>query len=404
MVVQSCCVKHLVVVAISKAARADAARAGHPSPAVVIHEVEAARTELVGKLLDMGGSVDEEGRVTLTYGIERRNNDWSVAWNARHLERRPSDAAEAIKLVTDDLAAEQADKLAELVRDASRAIDERRPSVYDRQRAAETIEKIRKIAPTHPNIAPVEHWLAHHKRIETTAQAEALAKRASDLAAWLADTTKRGDPIGRDTTGLADDLVERVRAEIKRRTEADGLAEAQAEGRRLERLAALARKYGDENAIARLDAEDGEEPLGLLPEDEAMEIVAEAMLPKMLGDTVVDYQHVKLTKDDTLDACAEAGCKRDGDCKASWTVESCPAIDGVTSGEWTALVAIREALTARSLPLGTLRLHFGSCECRDVPKDAARQIGVLVELDLGDGIEIEREYGYRPETTAVAKS
>lgn len=49
MVVQSCCVKHLIVVAISTEARANAARSGHPSPAVVTHEIDPGRTELVAR-------------------------------------------------------------------------------------------------------------------------------------------------------------------------------------------------------------------------------------------------------------------------------------------------------------------------------------------------------------------
>lgn len=61
------------------------------------------------------------------------------------------------------------------------------------------------------------------------------------------------------------------------------------------------------------------------------------------------------------------------------------------------MVAIRGELTSRKLPLGKIRVHTGTCKCRDVPSDAARRVGVLVELDLGDGIKVSREYGHEAE-------
>lgn len=99
----------MIMVTLSKQAQEAAARAGEPAAAVQRYDLPA---DLVGRALDMGATVGEDGAVTLRYGLTPEGvPGWTVGESQR-LSRRPMDAVDALDLIEADRARLAAEELA----------------------------------------------------------------------------------------------------------------------------------------------------------------------------------------------------------------------------------------------------------------------------------------------------
>ena len=345
--------QNLVICSISYEAQAAAAAAGQPAAALQLYPLP---QSLVQQALQLGAGVSSEGFVHLVHNARwaaaSRCGEWVQVWPAseevRHLSQRPVDAEDALRLI-------------------ARAHNERKEAIDGKAREALA------------ELLASEGW-SHH--LDKTARAGRLIpEEIAQLDAHAATCKAREQAAEAERARLA---LERENA-----GQAQHEASVLAESRRVARLAAVVREVcaGSGSVLGRLDAPEGTPPLGLLPEDEALELVRLAKLPQDLAaGTAGDY--VKLTSEDVLgEPAVEAGC--DGDCRSASFSSGSP--DDLTAEEWVDLQTIRVCLKAAKLPAGEIRLHTGTCQCRDVG-DVVRRVGVKVQLDLG-GLVVEREYG-----------
>ena len=221
----------------------------------------------------------------------------------------------------------------------------------------------------------------------------ARAAGAGALVRWLAGDEAATCPFSsyggtRDEEMLRESCSraarEAVTREGTRRRAAAKQREEAAAAARLVRLAALAAEHGDDSARERIAA--GPAPLGLLPEEEALEIVRAARLP--VSDVL--REHKQMIGSDVCDA----GEDEDGDAGPCGSVSfrSLPLAE-VTAEEWARIKAVRAALAAAGLPAGEAKRHRGQCggDC-SAEEGTLERLGIVVEIDLGDGLVINREY------------
>lgn len=335
--------RHLIKYALTPEAQAIAARAGEPAQRA--QEV-ALPPEFVGRALDLGAEVEADGSVVLDYapgygGVGR-------------LPRRPRDAGEALDLIEANRTAREEEEAARAAKVEEESAKRRAESVA---RAREVLEAF--LAGTDSRLVIYEIQLAEAAWPELYARAREVEveRRKAEAEAEAEATQARAD------------------------------AQAQAHRARLARLAELVREVStDPLVLERVGA--GRGPLGLLPEEEALELVLDAKLPVVEG--VVDYSERKLTPSDARAECEEAGDDDYEESRCAVSYES-TLPEALTPDEWREVRAIRAALKAAGLPEGQVRLHTGTCACQSAAKDAARRIGVVVSLDLG-GVSVRREY------------
>jgi len=169
-------------------------------------------------------------------------------------------------------------------------------------------------------------------------------------------------------------------------------AAARRSAARLRRLVGIVREHGSEADRGRLDAGPG--PLGMMPEAEAMDLARDVRLPLQgryaAATPGVDFDlhlapYALLDSDDLRTECDESCHEPD----PSYLTE---APEALTAEEWEAVQSTRVALKAAGLPEGTLRRHKGQCDRRNCPAWPVSRLGILVELDLGDGLVVKREY------------
>lgn len=174
----------------------------------------------------------------------------------------------------------------------------------------------------------------------------------------------------------------RVRRLVGERIAAAKAATVAAEQKRLHRIAAVVLEHGTQSQRDRLAAGPG--PLGLLPEEEAVRVATDCTVPVDAAKGLVELE--RLDQDDVAEACSES-CSG---CDPSYLAEEPEAIK---AEEWAVVTGIRAALAAAGLPEGTIRRHKGQCDDPSCPSWPVSRIGVIVTVDLGDGLKVSREYG-----------
>jgi hypothetical protein len=219
--------------------------------------------------------------------------------------------------------------------------------------------------------------------IERDAQARAKAAAlAAQAERWLA-----GEDVPLATYGLEPSLRDRVEAEQARRKALATAASAASRAKLVARLEALVRETGNAGAIERLDA-DRDTTLGLLPESEALEIVTDARLP--LAPGLDAYRRLTVA-----DAHQQCGYYYDSHAGFEQQAFESAADLNVSASTWERAKRVRAALVAYGVTEpGTIREHTATCTDRSHDGESrASRAGLLVVLDLGDGVEIRREYG-----------
>lgn len=153
--------------------------------------------------------------------------------------------------------------------------------------------------------------------------------------------------------------------------------------RRLRSLAEVVREIGPVHAIDRIYA--GARPLGLLPEEEALEIARAGLLPL---DKLQAF--IPIAEDEVREHCL---CDSDGFAgSVSYRVLTAEEAGGLTRAEWSAVKATRVRLGELGLPAGEIQVHVGECDCPSCPGKPVRKVGILVEVVVGD-VTVSREYG-----------
>lgn len=396
--------RHYIVVALSQEAQQGAARAGQDARRLQVYDMPA---ELVGRALDMGAHVESDGSVVIAHRAKRmeqhdqRDGD-AVIYGSRWREesgslaalpRRPVDARDALDLIDQVRNAHQACVDSEAREDLRKALAY--PVGESRYWLTHHAERARKGRLTHAELDALDARLAAEDVREREVEEAKLRARAGEaravLEAYLASDAVDIPGDNHEQQRFCPDLYVKAKETSTERRKAAQAAKMAAEEARQRRLAALVRECStDPLVLGRLDAPEGADYfLGLLPEDEAVEVVRAAKLP--IPDTrVVDYGVRKLTARDARAECAlDESDESDDGCPVSFA-SAVP--DSLTPSEWGEAATIRSALKAAGLPEGELRLHTGTCECRCAAADAARRVGVLVRLDLGDGLVLKREY------------
>lgn len=337
-----------VKIALSQQAQKDAARAKLPCAQQQTYTLT---EELIGEALDAGASVAEDGRIVLTMA------------RGDELDVRPADAAEAVVAVVRFALvkeAQQEDERRKAAREWATREVERRLSYYGNEIKL-------------PSDYGINIGMEELTALEPAAVAEALA-----LVQVNVEQKKRE---------RAEEMASNERINAERELEKE--KEKAAVHARLVRLAKVAFADGDDTVRGRL-ALVGTTPLGLLPEDEALEVVTDTRLPSE-SDGLTLHEYVQLDDDDAPHREDDAGPACAGS-SISFRVETPEEAGGIEAPEWEVITAIRKALTAAGLPEGEIQVHIAECSARRCPA-GARRIGVLVKLDLGDGLVIEREYG-----------
>jgi len=396
---------NLVVVSISPEAQRAAAVAGQPAAVLQVYQLPQG---LVQHALGMGAEITREGHVHLTHNarwLNRDGGEWVTDWPAGgqpgHLSERPTDAADALRLIV------LAQNTRQLERDASAR--EALAEVLERAERGQgpcsgQLDRIKSGRLTPAEQEKLEVALKADADRVASAREAARVKIVTHLEAVLAGAVE--DPravmdMDYEQRKLAgSDLVEQVKQFLARRADAQKIKAAQDELRRILRLRTLVREISTDPAVlGRLNT--GLCPdlsLGLLPEEEALEMVRAAKLPAVLGASGAVGSFRLLTERDLFDdhgggdsAAVEAGC--DGECAGEEDADfTSRDPEELTGEEWRELQVIQAAIAAAGLPAGEVRLHVGTCACKDVG-DVVRRVGVKVALDLGDGLVIRREYG-----------
>jgi hypothetical protein len=338
-------------------------------PAQLDREFTSDDVGLVARALALGASIDTAGNVSLPpNGYSNATTVSRFPWS-----RVPTDAADAISLWEAAVEAKRAELAVEAAKAAAR----------EAERLAE-------------RMAHFEEWLA---------QPEPTPENPGPSSPW------------RDTTDFPEELCNRITArdalkataekEIQRRRDADK-AENEAAARyrakaRLEILAQLCVDWGDESVKERLaqrNLPDGN-PLGLLPEAEAVAVVTDWLLP--LSADLAPY--IKIQARDV-----RQHCDVDADYSPVHQDFAFVALDaddfdvgGLSPDEWatvkgitTAVNKIFEADFFRSATVECAvepRVHRGQCRERECPEWPVRRVGVLVRVTIDNVLTVEREYG-----------
>ncbi len=231
-------------------------------------------------------------------------------------------------------------------------------------------------------------WTANAENLAAVLEEWAAAHEAR-VQARIQETLVSEEPALRD---LATRLVaekaakeaEKAAAEAKRKEEA---AKPGKEALRLARLASLVRGF----PALRERIAAGPGPLGLVPEGEAMRALEDASLH--VSDKLCPY--VPLTRAD-IDIPYDVEVDDDGDpidpedgraFPVRFSSEVAATLDSAT---WERVKVLRAELAKFSLPSGEIREHKATCGHTDV--DTVYRHGLLVSLDLGDGLVLRREY------------
>lgn len=352
---------HSITITLTEAAQRAAILAGEPAQARQTYDVPAG---LLPRLLALPWTrVDGSGEASCvlpaaaSYSEARHvlHGDTSVvgrAWVDAAPELRaavrPADASAAI---------DHADRALVTLRAALAAV-EGEELRYIRQQ--EIPEQIRDAA---SDRGPADYW----------------ARKARKLGARAGLTEE-------ETERHAAAVLAAHAAGVERRRVEDAEAAAQAERRRVEDAAREARQaakvaylrewilaHGSPDQRERVEAGDG---LGLLPEDEAIDAVREAVFAPL----------AELPRYEDLDR--RALDVEDDSCDHDPAYESYAAED-VTPDAWAALKRVR-ALAPEGA-VCTVQLHRAYCDRRGCDAAVERD-GILVQIEVHPGLTLSREY------------
>ena len=358
---------------LTEEAQKTAVRAG--LPAAIDQEIELP-AKLVDRALDLGAHIWENGTVTLTAEVAVRAAAKGEAVQER-LDARPASAEDALAAI--------GGLVAQAAAGATRAADRRR------EKLEREVAEILVQAPL-----PGAREYAGSTGLLSPETATALGIWEKQLLAAEAEreATYEAQVVGYEGGGECPEVTPGISCALDRRRSAErDRREAAAEQARLARLAELV--GGLPEAAERIAAGPG--PLGLLPEAEALEMVREATLP--VGDGLTEYRRIKAREIRAHCECLSeyADGSADEYDGATLCLSEAPGdIGGLTGEEWETVKQIRIALAAHDLGHGEIRLHRCECDDERCPDWPVRQVGVLVEKDLRDGVEVRREYGEGP--------
>jgi hypothetical protein len=379
-------VKLIVEVYVAREAQERAAREGKTATRKrVFRERD---HKLVGHALDLGGVMQDDGVVHLKWPRGTITLDDRFQYSTRNcpgrpdtraLRKSPESAQEALGQIQRELERHQAD------------FEEWLPK-WEEEEGIKKKEKEER---------DKKKWEEELKILE---EQRALAR------AYLADEDADDAPSTRALSGYTCCLAEPTDEDQK-------LAEAVADTkerrqeerrtRRFKRMEALLREhYADvPDVIERLDAMPGVH-LGLVPLEEAKDLIRDVVLPVFDGRVAAPglAAYEKLTKSDLKGGHEDCSCTNGSqheyypcDCtefghKSSFLVEDVED-EGITGEEWQRVKRTRALLLELAgVPeeATEIKLHAGTCDRCD---STARRVGLLVDMDVGDGVSVQREYG-----------
>ncbi|MCK9355632.1 MAG: hypothetical protein M0R22_00565 [Dehalococcoidia bacterium] len=331
-------------------------------PAQRDREFQSDDVGLVARAIALDPRIDRTGNVTL--------EDLRVTW-----PRVPTDAADAITLY-EVAASERAE------REAAEAATKATEHAQDvAELAARFEEWLGLPEPTPENPGPSAPYMP---RLYEEVPAELRARVDARAAKFVAATRE----------------IERRRVADKAENEAAARRRATD---RLAQLAQLCADWGDESVKERLAQRnllDGN-PLGLLPEVEAVAVVTDRLLP--LAADLAPY--IKIQARDVRQHCdvdADYSPVHQDFAFISLAADD-PETEGLSPEEWATVKGITAAVQRRfeddffRSPTVccevTPRVHFGQCRERDCPSWPVRRVGVLVRVTIDNVLTVEREYG-----------
>lgn len=336
--------RHWIKYKITEEAQQAAARAG--LPAAREQEIELPQ-ELVGRALDLGASIGEDGEVTLNCPTD--------------LSLRPDSPAAALYDIEAAVAQATARQRENLEREVAEILAQE-PARGAREYVASTGG----LSPE--TVAALGVWEG---------------KMLAAEGAW--DAANEAAVAAYEAGGEYPTLIQVPEELYDRRDAEQARRQNVAKRARLSRLAELA--HGCLGVVERIDAGPG--PLGLLPEAEAEAMVRDAALP--VGEGLAEYRPLRSENVWKFCDCSTEYSEHAGE--VSFLASSPEDAGGLTAAEWETAKGIRVALAAADLPAGEIRLHRGGCSDTRCPAWPVRRVGVKVELNLGDGVVVEREYG-----------
>ena len=340
-------------------------------PAQRDREFTSADVGLVARALALGASIDTAGNVSLPqHGYSNPDSVNNLLW-----PYVPADAANAISMWEVAVAA----KRGELAAEAATKATEHAQDVADL--AAQFEEWLGLPEPTPENPGPSAPYMPRrYEEVPAELRARVDARAAKFVAAEKEIQRRR------DADKAENETAARYRAKA-----------------RLELLAQLCVDWGTESVKERLDQRnlpDGN-PLGLLPEAEAVALVTDWLLP--LSADLAPY--IKIQARDVRQHCdvdADYGPVHQDFAFVALAADD-PETEGLSPEEWAAVKGIITAVQRRfeddffRSPTVccevTPRVHFGQCRECDCPSWPVRRVGVLVRVTIDDVLTVEREYG-----------
>jgi len=360
-----------IILSISQEAQRAAVLAGQPAAAVQTYSL--VERGDIAKALALGGTVEPDGVVVLRWGVTdpkpphaaERTCILGQPW----LDPRPTDTADALRLI----------KAAILLTRQATILNRWPPQpLTDDERAVLTAEQA----------AEVDGQVAEQARRKVIQEAEEATKAAAIMVArQAAEQAVAAFEVGGPEPDEARYLYHEVQT-----TEFDQRVVRERERRRIRRLAHLLGELG--GADARFyEHHDKDTPLGLVSEEEALALVTNWVLPTQV---VGPYEPI-----------LRRAFGHEDDCEVAKVGFVAHEVKDLTAEEyrlcdWTVqklrstlpLIPVGHLLRAsqQSWP-ALVRRHVGECSTCGATES---RLGIKVEVDLGDGVVVSREFCVLP--------